>query len=55
VTINNGLRWHGLIMVNPLAPKLPGNLDLHINESLRKYLVGSKRKIDVEPITHDPV
>jgi hypothetical protein len=55
VTINNGLHWHGLIMVNPLPPKLPGNLDLHINENLRKYLVGSIRTIGVEPITHDPV
>ena len=55
VTINNGPHWHGLIMVNPLAPKLPGNLDLHINENPGKYLVGSTRKIDAEPITHDPV
>lgn len=55
VTINNGLHWHGLVMVNPLAPKLPGNLDVHINGNRRKYLVGSIRKIDVEPITHDPV
>jgi len=55
VTINNGLHWHGLIMVNPLAPKLPGNLDVHINENRSKYLVGSIRKIGVEPITHDPV
>jgi hypothetical protein len=54
VTINRGLHWHGLIMVNPLAPKLPGNLDVHISENLRKYLVGSIRTIGVEPITHDP-
>jgi hypothetical protein len=31
VTINNGLHWHGLVLVNPLAPKLPGNLDVHIS------------------------
>jgi hypothetical protein len=42
-------------MVNPLAPKLPGKLDVHVNENLRKYLVGSIRTIGVEPITHDPV
>jgi hypothetical protein len=55
VTINNGLHWHGLVMVNPLAPKLPGNLDVHINEDLQNYLVGSIRTIGVEPITYDPV
>jgi hypothetical protein len=54
VTINNGLHWHGLVLINPLAPKLPGNLDAHINENLSKYLVGSIRTIGVEPITHDP-
>ena len=54
VTINNGLHWHALVMVNPFAPKLPGNLDVHISQNLRKYLVGSIRKIGVEPITHDP-
>jgi hypothetical protein len=55
VTVNNGLHWHGLVLVNPLAPKLPGNLDVHINENLIKYLVGSINKIGIEPITHDPV
>jgi hypothetical protein len=45
VTINNGLHWHGLVLVNPLAPKLPGNLDVHINETPGKYLVGSIRTI----------
>jgi hypothetical protein len=55
VTINEGLHWHGLILVNPLAPKLPGNLDVYINQNLKKYLVGSIRTIGVEPITHDPV
>jgi hypothetical protein len=54
VTINNGLHWHGLVMVNPLAPKLPGNLDVHINENQSKYLAGSIRTIGVEPITHEP-
>jgi hypothetical protein len=33
VTINNGLHWHGLVLVNPLAPKLPGNLDSYQRES----------------------
>jgi hypothetical protein len=55
VTINDGLHWHGLILVNPFALKLPGNLDVHIKENWKKYLVGSIRKISVEPITHDPV
>jgi len=55
VTINNGLHWHGLVLVNPLAPKLPGKLDVHIKENWKKYLVGSIRTIGVEPITHDPV
>jgi hypothetical protein len=54
VTMNNGIHWHGLVLVNPLAPKFPGNLDIHINENLGKYLVGSIRTIDVKPITHDP-
>ena len=54
VTINNGLHWHGLVLVNPLGPKLSGNLDVHIKENWRKYLVGSIRTIGVEPITHDP-
>jgi hypothetical protein len=54
ITINNGLHWHGLVLANPLAPKLPGNLDVHIKENWRKYLVGSIRKIGVEPITRDP-
>jgi hypothetical protein len=42
-------------MVNPLAPKLHGTLDVHINENLRQYPLGSIRKIGVEPVTHDPV
>jgi hypothetical protein len=54
VTMNNGLHWHGLVLVNPLAPKLPGNLDVHINDNRGKYLVGSIRTIGAEPITHDP-
>ena len=40
VTINNGLHWHGLILVNPFAPKLPGNLDVpipvHRGQSFRR-------------------
>jgi hypothetical protein len=39
------LLWHGLVMVNPFALQLPGNLDVHIKENWRKYLVGSIRKI----------
>jgi hypothetical protein len=54
VTMNNGIHWHGLVLVNPLAPKLHGPLDVHINENLGKYLVGSIRTIGVGPITHDP-
>src|SRR6266576_3717438 len=54
VTVNDGLHWHGLVLVNPFAPKLSGHLDVHINEKLRKYLVGSLRNIGVEPITREP-
>jgi hypothetical protein len=54
VTINNGLHWHGLMLVNPLAPKLQARLDLHIKANLRKYLPGNIRSIDVQPITHEP-
>jgi hypothetical protein len=54
VTINDGLHWHGLILVNPLAPKLRESLDLHINGTLPKYLVGSIREIDIKPITSTP-
>jgi hypothetical protein len=54
VAMNNGIHWHGLVLVNPLAPQLRGNLDIPINENLGKYLVGSIRTIDVKPITHAP-
>jgi hypothetical protein len=54
VTINNGLHWHGLILTNQLAPKLPGKLDIHIKDNWKQYLVGSIRTIGVEPITHRP-
>src|ERR1700722_9417382 len=54
VTVNNGLHWHGLILVNPLAPKMQDRLNNHINGNLRKYLVGSIRTIDVKPITYTP-
>jgi hypothetical protein len=37
-----------------LAPRMPGNLDVHIKENWKKYLVGSIRTIGVEPITHRP-
>jgi hypothetical protein len=54
VTINDGIHWHGLMVVNPLAPKMRGPLDAHINGNRHKYLVGSIREIDVIPITHTP-
>jgi hypothetical protein len=54
VTINDGLHWHGLMVVNPLALKLHLILDDHIKANLKKYLVGSIRQIDVKPITHEP-
>jgi hypothetical protein len=54
VTINNGLHWHGLVLKTPLSPMLHEPLDVHINENLGKYLVGSIRQIGVEPITHTP-
>jgi hypothetical protein len=54
VTINNGLHWHGLALVNPLALKLTKTLDVHIKQNPGKYLVGSIRTIDVQPITHTP-
>jgi hypothetical protein len=54
VTINNGLHWHGLMVVNPLAPKLQTGLDDHIRQNLAKYLVGHIREIDVNPITCTP-
>jgi hypothetical protein len=54
VTINDGLHWHGLMVVNPLAPKLQARLDLHIKANLRKYLVGSIREIGITAITYTP-
>jgi hypothetical protein len=54
VTINDGLHWHGLPLVNPFAPKLREPLDLHINENRNKYLVGGIREIDIKPITSTP-
>ena len=54
VTINDGLHWHGLMLVHPFVTKLRGPLDLHIKANLRKYLVGGIRTIGVMPITHKP-
>ena len=54
VTINDGLHWHGLVVVNPFVIKLRGALDLYIGKNLGKYLVGSIRTIGVTPITHTP-
>ena len=52
VTINNGLHWHGLILKHPFGPCLHEPLDVHIQDNLAKYLVGSIRQIDVKPITY---
>jgi hypothetical protein len=54
VTINDGLHWHGLMLVNPLVTKLRRPLDLHIKENLSRYLAGNFRGIDVHPITGTP-
>jgi hypothetical protein len=54
VTVNNGLHWHGLFFVNPSAPKLQDTLGLHIKENRGKYIFGSIRTIDTEPITFTP-
>jgi hypothetical protein len=54
VTINDGLHWHGLMVLNPLAPKLRGKFDIHIKSNLSRYLAGNIRSIDVQPITHEP-
>jgi hypothetical protein len=54
VTINNGIHWHGLFLINPLAPKLHEPLDAHISKHLDKYLVRGIRQIDVKPITYTP-
>ena len=54
VTINNGLHWHGLALINPLAPKFCEPLDVHISGNLGKYLCGNIREIDVKPVTHRP-
>jgi hypothetical protein len=53
-TINNGIHWHGLALVNPLTPKLHVPLNLHIKANRDNYLVGSIQEIDVELITHRP-
>jgi hypothetical protein len=54
VTINDGLHWHGLMLVNPLAPKIQEPLDVHIRLNRRKYLVGSIRELDAKAITYTP-
>jgi hypothetical protein len=54
VTVNDGLHWHGLMLVSPLASKLQARLDDHINGNLGKYLVGSIREIGITAITHAP-
>src|SRR5262249_2387875 len=54
VTINNGLHWHGLALINPLAPKFCEPLDVHVKQNLGKYLCGSIREISIKPITHRP-
>ena len=52
VTINNGIHWHGLALVNPVTPSLDVPLDLHISANLTKYCVGSIKEIDARMITH---
>ena len=54
LTMNNGIHWHGLALINPLAPKFYGPLDVHIRQNLGKYLCGSIREIGIRPITHRP-
>jgi hypothetical protein len=54
VTINNGLHWHGLALINPLAPKFSEPLDVHVEQNFGKYLCGSIREIGIKPITHTP-
>ncbi len=54
VAINNGLHWHGLLLVHPLTPKLREPLDLHIRQNLTRYLAGNICSINVQPITYDP-
>jgi hypothetical protein len=51
VTINDGIHWHGLVLVNPLTPKVHVPLDL---ANVPKYCVGSIEEIDVGLITHRP-
>jgi hypothetical protein len=50
VTINDGIHWHGLMVVNPLAPKMRGPLDAHINGNRHKYLVGSGTETNRESV-----
>jgi hypothetical protein len=54
VTVNNGLHWHGIFLVNPLAPKMQDALDLHIEKTRGKYIFGSIREIDVKRIISTP-
>src|SRR5580698_2410044 len=54
VTVNNGLHWHGIFLVTPLAPKMQDALYLHIEKNRGKYIFGSLRTIDVKPIAFAP-
>jgi hypothetical protein len=54
VTINSGIHWHGLALVNPLTPKHHVPLDLHIKANVPKYCVGSMKEIDGRMITYSP-
>jgi hypothetical protein len=54
VTVNDGIHWHGLALVNPATPKLHVPLDLHIKANVPRYHVGSITEIDVRIITHRP-
>jgi hypothetical protein len=51
VVINDGIHYHGLVMATRSAPRLKEPLDVHINQNLETYLVGSLIDIDVRPIS----
>src|SRR5262249_17822852 len=53
VTINNGIHWHGLALVNPVTPSLEVPLNLHIKANLTKYC-GQHKRNRPRMITHRP-
>jgi hypothetical protein len=50
VTVNDGLHWHGLVLQHPFRFRFSEGLDVHIKKDPFKYLVGSIRHIDAQPI-----